>query len=671
MTSPSSLAAGDLAEAALGYAQSGLAVFPCHSLADGACSCGKPGCKNAGKHPRSEHGLGDATTDTATIEAWWDRWPDANVGIRCGAASGLVALDVDVQHGGAGSLKELERRHGELPPTAETLTGGGGKHLLFLHPAVEVRNSAGKLGAGLDVRGDGGYIIAPPSVHASGRVYRWSRPLERGLAPLPTWMLEDAAAQNGKAAAHVDEIIPEGKRRDAMLAVAGKLKRSGLTGAEILPTLRELNKRCRPPLDELELESVACKSTLAVDGAAAIPTLPAVEPCSLEHVLTVFRTWLHLPDAGPVLVTLAVIAANRIESFDPLWVILVGAAGSGKTEALSATTGLDGVHVVATVTEAALLSGTPRKDTAAGASGGLLREIGASGMLVLKDFGSVLSMHRDARAAVLAALRELFDGSWTRVVGVDGGRRLHWEGRLGLLAGATATLDQHHGVMAQLGERFLLYRVSVDDAMAQGRSSLAHHGRERGMRQELAAAVAGLFEGLDLSQPPPLTETDTDRLVSLADLVSRARSPVVRDNYRREVELVPDSEAPGRVVGALARLLTGLRIIGVDDSEAWRITVKTGLDSMPAARRRALELLLGRESATTTEIAVVLGLPNSTSHRVLEDLAAHGAIRRQSQGPGKADLWLIMPWAADRYAEATSSEMSETPIHPTLLVDSI
>ena len=125
-------------------------------------------------------------------------------------------------------------------------------------------------------------------------------------------------------------------------------------------------------------------------------------------------------------------------TFDPTWLIYVGAAGSGKTETLAATSRLPGVHVVGTLTEASLLSGTPRKDAATDASGGLLREIGDSGTLVLKDFGASSRCTATRAPAVLAALREIYDGSWTRLVGVDGGRRLHWEGRLGLLAGATS-----------------------------------------------------------------------------------------------------------------------------------------------------------------------------------------------------------------------------------------
>jgi hypothetical protein len=131
---------------------------------------------------------------------------------------------------------------------------------------------------------------------------------------------------------------------------------------------------------------------------------------------------------------------------------------------------------------------------------------------------------------------------------------------------------------------------------------------------------------------------------------------VVRDSYRRELELVPDAEAPGRLVGALRRLLTGLRIIGADEREAWRVTVKAGLDSMPAARRQTLELLIARSDAgSTTDVATALGLPNPSTHRVLEDLAAHGVLSRESQGQGKADLWHVEPWTLEHWHAATKA----------------
>lgn len=544
------------------------------------------------------------------------------------------------------------------------LTGSGGTHHYFRHPGGKVGNSAGTLGEGLDIRGDGGYVVAPPSFHESGNPYKVTR--EHELADLAAWLLANTASRRNGAAPKVDEIIPEGKRRQAMLSVAGKLKRSGLTGTEILPTLRELNRRCRPPLDEHELESVACASTIGADPETAIQTAPDVPPCGLADVVATFRRWLHLPDPGALYVALATVVANRLPG-DPVWLLLVGPSSSGKTEVLVALGGLDEVEPAATLTEAALLSGVPRKDVAAGASGGLLRKVGDYGILTLKDFGSVLSMHRDARAAVLAALRECYDGSWDRPIGADGGRVLSWQGKLGVVAGVTTVVDRHHAVIDSLGSRFAFYRVDVNERKEQARRSLAHRRCGKGMRDELRAAVAGLFAGLEL--PPEgsgLSDTDETKLVTLADFVTVARSPVERDAYAsREIELIPDAEAPARFVLVLASLFEGLRLLGIDAPAAWVLVTKVAFDSMPAQRRRVIEHLAGVEATTAPETATMLGLPTTTTRRTLEDLAAHGLVERAKDTDSKADTWKLAAWAAAAYTATTVPEMSVPPISNT------
>lgn len=176
---------------------------------------------------------------------------------------------------------------------------------------------------------------------------------------------------------------------------------------------------------------------------------------SLDDVCAAFDRWLFLPDKAPLYAVLGTISANRLPG-DPVWLLLVGPPGSGKSETLQAAAGLPEVHPTGTLTEAALLSGTAAKERAQNAKGGLLREIGSFGVILCKDVGSILSMHREGRAQVLAGLREIYDGSWTRHVGTEGGRALHWQGKVGLIGGVTPTIDRHHGVMASLGERFLL-----------------------------------------------------------------------------------------------------------------------------------------------------------------------------------------------------------------------
>jgi hypothetical protein len=176
-------------DAALDYAARGWPVFPCHSIHAGACTCHRAECSSPGKHPRIGGGLTAATTDPDTIQRWWQRWPTANVAIRTGTPSGLVVVDIDPDHGGATTLRQLVRQHGELPPGPTVRTGSGGTHLYFAHPGERVRNSVGALGPGIDIRGDGGYIISPPSTHASSATYQWERG-DLELQTPPNWLLE-------------------------------------------------------------------------------------------------------------------------------------------------------------------------------------------------------------------------------------------------------------------------------------------------------------------------------------------------------------------------------------------------------------------------------------------------------------------------------------------------
>lgn len=127
----------------------------------------------AGKRPLIHAWQKAATTDVDQIRAWFRRWPNANIGIATGVESGVYVLDVDHQHGGLESL-ELLRQEIDLPATMTAKSGSGGLHLYYRYPIGEtLPNSASKLGPGLDIRGEGGFIVAPPSMHACGERYEW------------------------------------------------------------------------------------------------------------------------------------------------------------------------------------------------------------------------------------------------------------------------------------------------------------------------------------------------------------------------------------------------------------------------------------------------------------------------------------------------------------------
>jgi putative DNA primase/helicase len=260
--------------AALALTARALPVFPLHyPIHRGGrawCSCGAPNCGNIGKHPHARlapRGFKDASTDQKTVEGWWTG-TEFNIGVPTGAITGLVVLDVDPRHGGDNSLDVLERRHGELPPTWRFLTGGGGEHILFRHPGRAIRNAAGKLGDGLDIRGDGGYIVAPPSLHASGRRYAISvdhHPDEVPLADMPAWLHDPLCARPVAPTATMPESwrrlvrdgVGEGRRNDAIARLSGRLLRADIDVYVALDLMRVWNaERCRPPLPDAEVVAI-------------------------------------------------------------------------------------------------------------------------------------------------------------------------------------------------------------------------------------------------------------------------------------------------------------------------------------------------------------------------------------------------------------------------------
>lgn len=191
--------ATDNVTAALEYAARGWMVFPVHYMTrDKICSCNKANCDRAGKHPATKNGLKDATNDPGTIRRLWSK-PYFNVGLLTGIDN-LVVLDIDTDAAkgkkGLDSIRALESVHGALPATLSQRTGSGGRHL-FYRSANPIRNSASKLGPDLDIRGVGGYVILPPSNHASGGRYEWLN--AEPIAALPEWIEAELTADTAKS----------------------------------------------------------------------------------------------------------------------------------------------------------------------------------------------------------------------------------------------------------------------------------------------------------------------------------------------------------------------------------------------------------------------------------------------------------------------------------------
>lgn len=253
-------------EAALAYAAQGLLVLPV-----------APG----GKQPLNRHGSRGASADPATIQGWWQRWPDAGVGIATGPESGLVVIDIDKKPDIDGEETLAGLRPRTLPRSWECLTGGGGRHLYLRYPRCRVGCSP--LGPGVDVRGDGGFVVAPPTLHANGRRYRWEvglHPEETALSDMPSWLVDvlaarDAPTDQTRTRGGRADTIREGQRNATLTSYAGSMRNRGMTWESILSALNAENEaRCSPPLDRREVERIAASVARYTPSSASWRVAP-------------------------------------------------------------------------------------------------------------------------------------------------------------------------------------------------------------------------------------------------------------------------------------------------------------------------------------------------------------------------------------------------------------
>jgi len=261
-------------QSAMAYIDQGWRVLPVAHVEEGRCSCGKAGCKHPGKHPILAKWPERASLSGEQAQKWWTARKAANVGIATGKDSGLVVLDIDPRHGGNESLAALIAEHGPLPPTPVCRTGGGGEHYYFAAPSEPLQSSAGLLGKGLDIRAEGGMVVAPPSDHASGAPYVWSvSPSDEGPAAVPGWLLSRVASRKKPKDLLDRGPVGEGARSDWLASRAGHLRRAGFSADEIDAALQVANQaRCEPPLGREEVRSIA--RSISKKPAGDVPDNP-------------------------------------------------------------------------------------------------------------------------------------------------------------------------------------------------------------------------------------------------------------------------------------------------------------------------------------------------------------------------------------------------------------
>ena len=267
---------------AIRYAQLGWRVLPVHTIKNNVCDCPKgKDCDSPGKHPRIQDWPNKATTDIDNIQNWFTMWPDSNIGIATGEKSGLLDLDVDGNEG----LESIKGKH--LPPTP-AFKSGNGFHYLYKYPDSKPGNKTGLL-VKVDIRGEGGFFVAPPSTHISGNKYQWQISPDELFADAPDWLIELLESSKPRNEfPETGETIPEGRRNSTLASIAGTMRKRGLSSDEINAALQRVNEnRCNPPLSIQEVNAIAVSISRYEAGkpnneGIALPLAGWPEPLSEE-----------------------------------------------------------------------------------------------------------------------------------------------------------------------------------------------------------------------------------------------------------------------------------------------------------------------------------------------------------------------------------------------------
>lgn len=367
----------------------------------------------------------------------------------------------------------------------------------------------------------------------------------------------------------------------------------------------------------------------------------------------------------------------------PIWLMLIGPPSSGKSELLKSLMGVPGMKEGGSITgESALLSGVGKKDRDKDSTGGLMREIGNRGGLVINEFTSILSIPHEPLGKLLAAMRQIYDGYWMRRIGEGGGRFLEWgPGKIGGFAGCTESIDDHHKVMSDMGERWIFYRFPMSTGFQESFAAINRTSTPGDMGRMLQDVVGGFFEGLGLSWPEEgvgfearraLTTNESNKLIAISQLASRCRSAVIR-NERREVERVPMPERSPRMAGVLAQLYLGLERVGLGEEDRWGVIRKVAVDCMPQTRKQVLEGVvtlkygvhgtgpipvagvgstrIAERSCGINDFMRVTRCSEASTRRAVEDLEIHGVFEKHD---GKK-LWglteEILGWIEEGWVE--------------------
>lgn len=350
------------------------------------------------------------------------------------------------------------------------------------------------------------------------------------------------------------------------------------------------------------------------------------EAASAQHIwdeLADFANeWFHKPDLEAFRISVVPISGHYYLDADPVWMFLIGPPGCGKTSlGINSHLSLPNVYVMGDLTERTLISGFKKGGT------GLLHAIGDSGILLFKDFTTILSKRPDSKAEIVAQLREVYDGMFQRMTGTQYSVA-PWKGKITVLAAVTPVIEQHWGLMRELGERFMAVRWPRGKGVDVAKFALRQRGKEKHITRTMQDLIVRLISPSTLQTPPVLPEQYVNTCVNMAEAVAIMRGIVPRHGGH-EISGSPMIEAPTRLSKSLGYLVTANAAMMRRQviPEDFQLARRCALDTMPSNRRKLLEHIPLRQPVGTAKLLTDTGMPATSATRHAEELESLGVLK--------------------------------------------
>lgn len=383
----------------------------------------------------------------------------------------------------------------------------------------------------------------------------------------------------------------------------------------------------------------------------------AKSPLTIEDIMEELNIYWLDPEEDAVRVVLATAIAFRLNT-DPLWLFLIAPPSSLKTEIINGLRTTRDMYSLSSLTSQTLASGLKEKGKKGKTENhSLLTKIGSK-VLLFKDFGTILSGRWDEMNAILGQLREIYDGEFTKEYGT--GIKIDWKGKMGFVAGATQILDKHSTVNAILGERFVQYRMKGVDEIKASLQSMKNTGKETQIRERVQELFKEFLDSIDVPDPAEIAVPGEylEGLANLASFAVKARSGTIRDSYKKELEYIPDPEAPTRlakqlvILGKCLTLINRRKKMGIEE---YAICVKVAFDSIPKQRLTTINALFDEdalEGISTTGLSEKINYSTPSTKIFLEDLNAFGLVDVEKGGSGTAHKWQVANKTKDYFLKS-------------------